>query len=127
MAYGGYYQSNDSYGWTKPTPATDLYPVGGPTGYLEENQPFSYTRNMGSLGVGGSESNFDRWVRSEEANVRRGYGAAVATNPNLTFQNFIKTLGGEQDWRNRFQAIDPGSRGENFSQYAPVARWLGNG
>jgi hypothetical protein len=92
--------------WTK-TPV-----IGGPAGYLEQNQDAEWTRLMGTMGVGLSDASpFARYVADQFRNAQIGYKALLAEHPTLKWQDYIRTLGGVQDFRARFNALSSRARG----------------
>lgn len=101
------FQKDPNFDWTK-TPA-----IGGPSGYIERNPDVAYTRHMGQLGVGlANPSPFGEYVQNyERQQAQTGYGAALAEDPTLLFQNYLKTLGDLQDLYNRFSRLSPRQRG----------------
>ena len=106
-----FYSANDprrdqDFDW----PGTPV--IGGPAGYLEQNQDAAYTRWMGKMGMGlGDESPFGRYLADQFRKAQLGHRALLAENPTLTFQDYLNTLGGQQAFRNRFSTLSPYARG----------------
>jgi len=115
----GRYQQNPGFDYTR-TPA-----VGGPSGYLEQNPDAVWTRYLsGRFGINPTDASARaRWLRGQEAQVNEGFKAALAEDPTLIFQRYVNGLNA-QDFINRFNAMLPSQRGENWSQYAGPSRWL---
>lgn len=104
------------YGFDFPTS-----PVG--QRYLEEQQPFAFTRYLEGLGYGG-EDTLARFARSQQSRAQAGYGAALATNPTMRFTQYLDQLGPDF-FRQRFGMLTPEQRGERQPLYAPRTRWIG--
>jgi hypothetical protein len=98
--------------------------VSGPTGYLEGNPEAAYTRHIS--GFGGGMDNFSRFVQQQYNKMRGGYEAAAATNPDLTFQNYLQPFG-MPFFQNLFNAGTMAQRGERPENFAGRARWQSNG
>lgn len=89
--------------------------IGGPAGYLEQNQDAAYTRRMGELGIGLADTTpFGRFVQDQFRNSQLGYEALLADNPTLTYQDYLRTLGTVTDFYNRFMSLTPQQRGVRY-------------
>jgi hypothetical protein len=98
--------------------------VSGPTGYLEGNPDAAYTRHI--AGFGGGMDNFSRFVQQQQNKLRGGYEAAVATNPNLTFQTYLHPFNAGF-FHNLFNSMTMNQRGERPENSMGRARWQSNG
>ena len=91
----------------------------------EQAPQAAYYRHITQLGVPDDGSAFSRWVRQEFPNVQLGYNAATISNPYLTIDPYMQSLGGYNDWMRRFMAQAPQLRGENQSRAgAGALRWI---
>lgn len=89
--------------------------IGGPAGYLEQNQDAAYTRWMGQQGVGlANQSPFGRFVQDQFRNSQLGYKALLAENPTLKYQDYLQTLGNLRDFYNRFMGQTARQRGMRY-------------
>jgi len=89
--------------------------------YLEDNHESAFTRWLAQNGYG-DNSLRSEYARNQYSKVNEGYGAALATNPFLKFQDYLNTVGGTigNDW-NRLTAEE---RGETSRMFAPRARYV---
>ncbi len=86
--------------------------------YAEQNPEAYYGNFTAKKGLtGAAQSPFDDYIKGEYSNAQRGYQTALTRSPNLKWQSYLKTLGTEQDWRNRYQMLSPGQRGEDAQLY----------
>jgi hypothetical protein len=119
MASWGYYDPNSSYGrdpfweqgWGEGFYDNTVY---GPTGYLENNVPALWTRFTTPWASGTDP--FSKFVQGEFSKFWDSYDAAWATNPDLLKQDWVGQFG-EGDFRQRFNQLTPGQRGENPSRF----------
>lgn len=106
-----FYSANDPRRDTV-TDWTQTPVIGGPGGYLEQNQDASFTRFMGKLGVGlADQSPFARYLADQFRTAQLGYKALLAENPTYKWQDYLDTLGNVQAFRNRFSTLSPYARG----------------
>jgi hypothetical protein len=71
------------------------------------------------------DSPYARWLRGQYARTQQGWGAAFARNPLLSYHaDYLPSLGNADAWRQRFQSLTPGQRGEENAPFAPVTRTL---
>lgn len=86
----------------------------------------AYSRYLSSIGVGNSESDFDRWARDQYSRALTGYKSAVISDPyNTRIQPYFNSLGNYDDWYRQYLAsTTPGQRGERQSNFAPAVRWM---
>ena len=117
-----YFSWGNLYGGKQDYSTTPI--VHGPTGYLEQNPEAAYTRQ--TSGFGGGMDNFSRFVQQQYDKLRGGYEAAAATNPNLTFQNFLQPYD-QGFFRNLYSGLTMNQRGERPEMFAGRARWTSNG
>lgn len=120
---------NDNFYWQPGSTApngTDYgqTPIGD---NLAESSPeAAYMRYGQNMGVGGGNSDFDRWFRDQYGPALTGYRQQLITDPmNTRLQSYLSGLGGYQDWYNRYLAQTTArQRGEDYSTYAPQTRWV---
>lgn len=71
-------------------------------------------------------SAFSRWFRQQFPQVQLGYQAATISNPYLTIDPYLQTLGGYGDWLRRYMQQAPQVRGEDQSRAgAGPVRYIG--
>ncbi len=91
----------------------------------EQNPATAYYRYGIEQGIPDNGSAFSRWFRQQFPNVQLGYNAATISNPYLTIDPYLNTLGGYGDWLNRFMDQAPQLRGEDQSRAgAGPVRWI---
>lgn len=90
--------------------------------YLENNQEASFTRWLADNGFRDFTGEGE-FARQQFGRVQTGHEAALATNPDLTFQNYLQDMGG-QGLRNQYHRLTPEQRGESVRQYSPRARYI---
>lgn len=79
----------DATDWTQ-TPA-----IGGPSGYLEEQQDAAFTRQLAAMGIGLADTTpYANWVKEQFRNTQTGFKAALAEDPLTTYQGYIKDIFG---------------------------------
>lgn len=117
-----YYSPVSGYGGMAGATGANLAPWGNTL--LELNPDAAFTRQGSLLGLPGDDSPFARWFRTQFQRTQTGYGAAAATNPLLTYRNYLGGLGSFADWQRRFMALTPQQRGEQQTAFAPAARWI---
>jgi hypothetical protein len=115
-----YYKPGAMYGQTQyPTPNSwGQTPIGD--NYLERERDATFTRWSGQHGVRDNDP-FGDYVRSQQSKVFGGYKAALGTNQNLKFQDFLNDDLMNQ-FRNDFSRLTQGQRGESTGQFAQRAR-----
>lgn len=108
--FGGYYNPGSLYGATNGS-MYDSPVVSGPGGsYLNQNPEAAYARFIAPFASGTDP--YSNWVRQQFGQVYNyGYKPALATNPNLSFQD--QFLG---------QYVTPGSMQQRFNNQAPQLR-----
>lgn len=110
------------------TPAGGQDYGNGPIGTeLSEQAPdAAYMRYLQGQGIGGGESDFDKWARDQYGRAMTGYRQAMISDPMHTRLNtYLPSLGGYQDWMNRYMATTtPQQRGERASDFSPNVRWI---
>ena len=112
------FQQDADYDWTK-TPV-----IGGPSGYLEQNQDATYNRFLGKMGIGlGRTDPYAEFVRRQFDATRVGYKSALAENPMLMYQNYLNRLS-PATFRQQWARLSPYARGENVSRYAGPVRTI---
>lgn len=122
--YGGYYDPTSLYG--SPTDYSTSPIVGGPGGYLANNQQAAFMRFLGPQAFGNDP--YGQFLRSTAYNLaRQGFGSAAATNPNLGFgygeQDYLKGFGPDF-FRQQFLRMAPEQRGINAPRFGGGAvRW----
>jgi hypothetical protein len=128
MAQQGYFDWGTTYGrdpaWDENGWLNGLFQqiIYGPTGYLENNPQALWTR-MITPWASGSDP-FSRYVQGEYGNFWKGYDAAWATNPDLLRQQYASRFG-EDYFRNQWNKLAPGQRGENPGRYgAGRMQWI---
>jgi hypothetical protein len=91
----------------------------------EQNPDTAYYRYGRELGVQDDNSAFSRWFSQQFPQVQQGYNAATISNPYLLIDPYMQSLGGYQDWYQKYMALAPQLRGEDQSSRgaAPV-RWI---
>lgn len=119
MAPYGLYNPTSNYG------ASQNYSNSPLSGILLEQNPNVAIYKYGvDQGIGGGDSSFEKWFRSQYPQIQLAYGAATANNPYMRQKDFLPTTGGNEDWQRRFQAMSPQQRGENPNTYAPSVRTI---
>ena len=100
--------------------------VGGPSGYLEQNQDAAYNRYLASIGIRQSDMNpLARFARDQFAQTQTGYRTALAEDPTLTYLKYLEEIGlTPQVLRRQFQRLAPNLRGERQSQFVGPVRTI---
>lgn len=111
------FQQDPTFDWT------ETQPIGGPSGYLEENPTAAWTRYLqGNYGIGVADQRpAAQFMRGQYDNAQRGFQAALAEDPTMIFQRY---LGGLPNMHALFAALMPRQRGENVSANAGPLRWI---
>lgn len=119
------FQQDPTFDWTK-TPV-----IGGPSGYLEQNQDAVYNRALTQHGIGQSDvSRYAEWLRRQFAETQLGFKSALAEDPTLTYQKYIESLFGRQTptgmnvLRAAFNRLSPQQRGLNPSRFGGPVRTI---
>ncbi len=89
--------------------------------YLEQNPEAAFTRWLAENGYRDFTAQGE-FARQQYGKVRTGYEAALGSNPNLSFRDYLSQTGpslGQQ-----FARLTPEQRGENQSLFAPRARYI---
>lgn len=92
-----------------------------------DNQPSgSFTRWLTEKGVP-QHTKFGQWANSQYSDLRSGFSAAQADNPELSFygpkQSYLNTI----DLKGIYDNMSFGQKGLNPGLYAPRARMLPRG
>ena len=108
---GGYFDPTSLYGgqqyWQPNGQATPFW-EGVRYHYLQDNPNAVYS--MFTSPFAGGLRPFDSWMRQQEGQTQDAYAAALANNPDLTYQQFLGNLGPEY-FQNRFNQMAPSQRG----------------
>lgn len=114
----GAFQQDADFDWTK-TPV-----IGGPTGYLEQNQDASYNRWLSNLGYGqANQTPYADWLRRQFQETQLGFKTALAENPLLTYQNYLQKLS-VPNLRLVWRGLSPRQRGEYPSRFGGPVRTI---
>lgn len=89
--------------------------------YLEGNPEAAFTRYLADNGYRDFTA-MGEFARNQYGRVRAGYEAALATNPNLFFTDYLQQHG--SGLVNQFRRLTPEQRGETPNQFAPRARYI---
>ena len=108
----GYYNPSSNYGADRDWATTPA--IGGAGGYLDQNPTALYTRFIS--GIANDEGNFARWLRSQYQPTMEGYEAAFASNPQLSFGQYLAGLG-PQFYQGRWNDLTPRQRNESAGDY----------
>jgi len=117
---GQFFDAGSHYGNVSTTGDFSNTPVGEK--YLEQNPEAAWARYAASKGVN-PLTNKGRFARSIFPQVRTGFEAALATNPQLRQSNYFNTI----DINRMFNNQDAATRGENPGGFAPRARTISRG
>lgn len=120
------FQQDNDFDWTN-TPV-----IGGPSGYLEQNQDATYNRWLTNMGIGQQDSSpYAEWLRRQFQETQLGFKTALAEDPTLTYQNYLQRLGaninprtGVNILRQRWDGLSPQQRGLNASRFAGPTRTI---
>lgn len=120
------FQQNSDFDWTN-TPV-----IGGPAGYLEQNQDATYNRWLTNMGIGQQDSSpYAEWLRRQFQETQLGFKTALAEDPTLTYQNYLQRLGaninpltGVNALRQRWEGLSQQQRGLNVSRFAGPTRTI---
>lgn len=98
--------------------------VGGPSGYLSQNQDAAYNRYLASLGIGQADMNpFAKYMRDQYSQTQLGYKTALAEDPTLLYQNYLGSIGFTPMY-NQFLRLSPQQRGENQGRFVGPTRTI---
>lgn len=75
----------------------------------------AYYRYGVTSGVPDDGSAFSRWFKQQYGDVYRGYQAATIDNPYLMIDPYLNSLGGYNQWIQRYLSQAPQLRGEDPS------------
>lgn len=122
----GGFQQDKNFDWTK-TPL-----IGGPTGYIEQNQDVGYNRWLTQMGIGQSDnSEYANWLRRKFQETQLGWKTGLAEDPTLTYQGYLQRLGadyhpvsGVNALRRQWESLAPVQRGENVSRFGGPMRTI---
>src|SRR5690606_6773917 len=91
----------------------------------EQNPRLAFNAWGARQGIPENDSTFSRWFNETQfPRFQSAMGQATLYNPLLTIDQFLATLPSYQQLQSQFAALSPSARGANYSQYAPVARWI---
>jgi hypothetical protein len=120
--YNDFMRSGDGVDWAT-TPA-----IGGPAGYLEQNQDAAFTRWMAQNGVSLSDmSPRAQFIRDQFKNTQTGFKTALASNPFLQYQGGADSYLGKLDFPKlvfNFLKQSPRQRGLDDSRYGGPMRTI---
>lgn len=111
-----YYSTSNPFGWAGGT-SFQTTPLAGI--YRQQEPGVSWT--IATSPYGGGLNPYSRFVQGQEGRAEDAYRAAVATNPNLTRDQFFSTL--QPTFQQLWQGLGPRGRGDQRAMYAPSARW----
>lgn len=94
--------------------------------YLDTTPEAAWVRWGAANGIPQNDSTFGRWFRSQFARSQEGYSAAVGTNGNLLYQQYLGGID-PNALRSQFEQQSASARGENRRALAPVSRWQNRG
>jgi hypothetical protein len=117
-----YYNNQSDYGGQLGFGWLDA-PFGG-THYF--NQPGAGNQagyTAWSAPWGGGYDPFSQWTQAQRPRINQGYEAALGTNPDLKWTDFLQALGGEHAMRAQFGNLSPQQRGENRASFVPPSNW----
>lgn len=117
---GGFFDPNSQYGYSGGAGDIATSPIGNI--FLEDNPDAAWMRHLASLGID-PQSAEGQWARGQLGNVKTGWNAALATNPQLRQSDYLKTL----NIRDMFANMSATERGENPGLFAPRARTISRG
>lgn len=120
MGTFNYFNPGTNYGsdiYSSPTGFSET-PLGEQ--YGEQNRGSTFTRWLAQHGFR-DNSPIGDYARAQESKIGKGYEAALATNPNLRFRNYLGPDFASRI-RDDFARLTPGQRGESRAQFAPRAR-----
>ena len=89
--------------------------------YLESNPEAAFTRYLADNGYR-DFTGLGEFARNQYGRVRAGYEAALATNPDLFFTDYLREHGA--GLRNQYLRLTPEQRGEQPNQFAQRARYM---
>jgi len=116
----------DPYWQTAPGPGGYDWGTTPAGGQMSENATdAAYMRYLSGLGIGGGNSAYDQWLQNQYGRVMTGYKESTISNPNLTIQPYLNSLGSASDWYSRYmQNSTPRDRGVSYGSFAPQVRWM---
>jgi hypothetical protein len=114
-----YYQPGNGYGADRDWNTT---PIAGQI--REQNPQLAYAQYGQGLGIGDTDSAFNRWFYQQFPRFKNAYGLATLDNPLITIDQFLRTMPGMQGLQQQFQMLSPQARGLNHNSYAPISRWI---
>ncbi len=92
----------------------------------EQAPQAAYYRYGVEQGIPDDNSAFSQWFKQQYPQAAMGYQAATISDPYLTIDPYLQSLGGYNDWLNRFMALAPQLRGEDQSRAgAGTVRFIG--
>lgn len=114
-----YYNPGSTYGGGRGLGEWASTPVGD--NYLENNKEASFTRYLADRGIR-DYTGLGEFARGQFGKIKTGYEAALGTNENLTWQNYLQGMGNNLE--NEYRRLTPEQRGENASLYSTRARYI---
>lgn len=122
--YYGYFNPNSSYGgqaYQNPDGSFTDFWQGVRYQYLNDNP--SAVWSMATAPYAGGNSAFGAFMRSQENATHDAYMAALANNPDLSYQQFVNNIG-YQGFLNQYLMQAPQQRQINNSNFgAGRAQW----
>ncbi len=88
--------------------------------YIQNQNGVAYSRQIAPFG--GGLDPYGRFVQGQEGRVEDAYLGAVAQNPNLRRDEFMRPFDGNY-FAKLWQSLGARGRGENPGNYAARARW----
>lgn len=123
--WGGnsWYNPNSSYGSSQYKPGEFQNTlIGNEMLESPDGWDASWTRYLSELGLA-PNTNAGRWAATQFGQAKTGYEAALATNPLLKFNEYIRGL----DVPGMYNQLTAQQRGENPGMFAPRARTISRG
>lgn len=117
----GWYDPNASYGASQSYANSPWQQT-----YLDTTPEAAYLRWGAANGVAQDDSQYGRWFRSQFGRSQEGYSAAVGTNGNLLYPQFL-AMQDPNAMQRQFAMQSASTRGEDLRTYAPAARWQNRG
>jgi hypothetical protein len=117
---GSFFDPNSQYGYSGRPGDVANSPIGDI--FLEDNPDAAWMRYLAGQGID-PQSAEGQWARTQLGNVKTGWNAALATNPQLRQADYLKSL----NIHGMFSNMSAGQRGENPGMFAPRARTISRG
>jgi hypothetical protein len=111
-----YYSTGNPYGWAEGT-SYQTTPIANIYRQIEPGVAWTVATSPYAGGL----NPYARFVQGQEGRVEDAYKAAVATNPNLTRDQFFAGL--QPQFQRMWAGLGPRGRQDQRGLYAPSARW----